>query len=64
LKERKFMSKIDSTFGEGGGQITPAELKGFGDEIEIGTAESITLLLQCLIPVALFADEPQKQTKD
>lgn len=37
-------------------QFTPGELKGFEGEIDIGTAGSITLLLQCLIPVALFAD--------
>lgn len=37
-------------------QFTPAELKGFEGEITIGTAGSITLLLQCLVPVALFAD--------
>ncbi|KAF5427313.1 RNA 3'-terminal phosphate cyclase (ATP) [Candidatus Methanophagaceae archaeon] len=36
--------------------IIPAELKGFEGEINIGTAGSITLLLQCLIPVALFAE--------
>jgi RNA 3'-terminal phosphate cyclase (ATP) len=35
-------------------------LKGFEGEIDIGTAGSITLLLQCLIPVALFADEPTR----
>ena len=37
-------------------QFTPGELKGFEGEIDIGTAGSITLLLQCLVPVALFAD--------
>lgn len=37
-------------------QFSPAALKGFEGEIDIGTAGSITLLLQCLIPVALFAD--------
>jgi len=31
-------------------QFSPAELKGFEGEIDIGTAGSITLLLQCLIP--------------
>jgi len=36
--------------------FTPGALKGFEGEIDIGTAGSITLLLQCLIPVALFAD--------
>ena len=38
----------------------PAALKGFEGEIDIGTAGSITLLLQCLIPVALFADRETK----
>ena len=37
-------------------QFSPGTLKGFEGEIDIGTAGSITLLLQCLIPVALFAD--------
>jgi len=37
-------------------KFSPAELKGFDGEIDIGTAGSITLLLQALIPVALFAD--------
>ncbi len=37
-------------------QFSPAALKGFEGEIDIGTAGSITLLLQCLIPVALFAN--------
>jgi RNA 3'-terminal phosphate cyclase (ATP) len=37
-------------------QFSPATLKGFEGEIDIGTAGSITLLLQCLIPVALFAN--------
>ncbi|MGB2841428.1 MAG: RNA 3'-terminal phosphate cyclase [Halobacteriota archaeon] len=41
-------------------KFAPAALKGFEGEIDIGTAGSITLLLQCLIPVALFADEPMK----
>jgi RNA 3'-terminal phosphate cyclase (ATP) len=36
--------------------FSPETLKGFEGEIDIGTAGSITLLLQCLIPVALFAD--------
>jgi RNA 3'-terminal phosphate cyclase (ATP) len=36
--------------------FTPGELRGFEGDIDIGTAGSITLLLQCLIPVALFAD--------
>lgn len=37
-------------------KFSPAELKGFVGEIDIGTAGSIALLLQALIPVALFAD--------
>ena len=37
-------------------KFSPAELKGFVGEIDIGTAGSVTLLLQALIPVALFAD--------
>ncbi|MGC9443917.1 MAG: RNA 3'-terminal phosphate cyclase [Candidatus Methanospirareceae archaeon] len=36
--------------------FTPGPLKGFAGTIDIGTAGSITLLLQCLIPVALCAD--------
>mgnify|MGYP001120650016 CR=1 FL=1 len=41
-------------------QFSPAKLKGLEGEIDIGTAGSITLLLQCLIPVALFADRDTK----
>jgi RNA 3'-terminal phosphate cyclase (ATP) len=41
-------------------KFAPGALKGFEDEIDIGTAGSITLLLQCLIPVALFADKPTR----
>ena len=41
-------------------KFSPAELKGFEGEIDIGTAGSITLLLQCFIPVALFADNETK----
>lgn len=41
-------------------KFAPAALKGFEGEIDIGTAGSITLLLQCLIPVALFADGETK----
>ena len=41
-------------------QISPGTLKGFEGEIDIGTAGSITLLLQCFIPVALFADSETK----
>ncbi len=37
-------------------KFLPAKLEGFNGEIDIGTAGSITLLLQCLIPVALFAN--------
>ncbi|HDS45623.1 MAG TPA: RNA 3'-terminal phosphate cyclase [Methanomicrobia archaeon] len=36
--------------------FAPGPLKGFEGTIDIGTAGSITLLLQCLIPVTLFAD--------
>ncbi len=41
-------------------KFSPGALKGFEGEIDIGTAGSITLLLQCLIPVALFADSETK----
>jgi len=41
-------------------KFSPGTLKGFEGEIDIGTAGSITLLLQCLIPVALFADNETK----
>ena len=41
-------------------QFSPGTLKGFEGEIDIGTAGSITLLLQCFIPVALFADTETK----
>ena len=41
-------------------QFSPGTLKGFEGGIDIGTAGSITLLLQCLIPVALFADTETK----
>ena len=41
-------------------KFAPGALKGFEGEIDIGTAGSITLLLQCLIPVALFADSETK----
>ncbi len=37
-------------------KFSPGALNGFEGEIDIGTAGSITLLLQCLIPVAVFAD--------
>ncbi|MHC1566259.1 MAG: RNA 3'-terminal phosphate cyclase [Candidatus Syntropharchaeia archaeon] len=35
----------------------PKEIRGGNLKVNIGTAGSITLLLQCLIPVALFAPE-------
>lgn len=38
-------------------EFLPSRVEGGRLEINIGTAGSITLLLQCLIPVALFADE-------
>jgi RNA 3'-terminal phosphate cyclase (ATP) len=38
--------------------FAPGPLNGFEGAIDIGTAGSITLLLQCLIPVALCADRP------
>ena len=41
-------------------KFSPGALNGFEGEIDIGTAGSITLLLQCLIPVALFADSETK----
>jgi RNA 3'-terminal phosphate cyclase (ATP) len=41
-------------------KFSPGPLKGFEGEIDIGTAGSISLLLQCLIPVALFADRTTK----
>ena len=41
-------------------KFAPGALNGFEGEIDIGTAGSITLLLQCLIPVALFADSETK----
>jgi RNA 3'-terminal phosphate cyclase (ATP) len=40
--------------------FTPGTLKGFEGAIDIGTAGSITLLLQCLVPAALFADRTTK----
>jgi len=40
--------------------FTPGKLTGFEGTIDIGTAGSITLLLQCLIPAALFADRTTK----
>ena len=41
-------------------KFAPGALNGFEGEIDIGTAGSITLLLQCLIPVAVFADSETK----
>jgi len=41
-------------------KFSPGALNGFEGEIDIGTAGSITLLLQCLIPVAVFADSETK----
>jgi len=41
-------------------KFSPTTLRGFEGEINIGTAGSITLLLQCLVPVALFADSETK----
>jgi len=40
--------------------FTPGKLTGFEGAIDIGTAGSITLLLQCLVPAALFADRTTK----
>lgn len=36
----------------------PGEIKGGRHEIDIGTAGSITLLLECLLPALVFADSP------
>ncbi|HJH27326.1 MAG TPA: RNA 3'-phosphate cyclase [Methanophagales archaeon] len=41
-------------------KFAPGVLNGFEGDIDIGTAGSITLLLQCLIPVAVFADSETK----
>ncbi|HIH40393.1 MAG TPA: RNA 3'-terminal phosphate cyclase [Halobacteria archaeon] len=38
-------------------RFSPKKIKGIDDKINIGTAGSITLLLQCIIPIALFADD-------
>lgn len=40
----------------------PAKIKGGTYNIDIGTAGSITLLLQCLMPVAMHAPSPVKLT--
>jgi len=41
-------------------KFVPQSRKALRTEIDIGTAGSITLLLQCIIPVALFADGETK----
>ncbi|MDD2756713.1 MAG: RNA 3'-terminal phosphate cyclase, partial [Methanothrix sp.] len=38
--------------------FTPGKIRGGRHRIEIGTAGSVTLLMQCLLPALLFADEP------
>ncbi|MDD4652006.1 MAG: RNA 3'-terminal phosphate cyclase [Methanothrix sp.] len=38
--------------------FTPGEIRGGRYRIEIGTAGSVTLLMQCLMPALLCADEP------
>lgn len=45
---------------EGSSEITftPGEIQGGRYRIEIGTAGSVTLLMQCLMPALLYADEP------
>ncbi|HPJ30340.1 MAG TPA: RNA 3'-terminal phosphate cyclase [Methanothrix sp.] len=40
----------------------PGEVKGGKFEIDIGTAGSITLLIQCLLPALVFADGPSTLT--
>jgi RNA 3'-terminal phosphate cyclase (ATP) len=40
----------------------PAKIKGGSYDIDIGTAGSITLLLQCLMPAAMHAPSPVKLT--
>jgi RNA 3'-terminal phosphate cyclase (ATP) len=40
----------------------PAKIKGGSYDIDIGTAGSITLLLQCLMPAAMHATSPVKLT--
>lgn len=40
----------------------PAKIKGGAYDIDIGTAGSITLLLQCLMPAAMHAPSPVKLT--
>jgi RNA 3'-terminal phosphate cyclase (ATP) len=38
--------------------FTPGKIRGGRHRIEIGTAGSVTLLMQCLLPALLCADEP------
>jgi RNA 3'-terminal phosphate cyclase (ATP) len=38
--------------------FTPGEIRGGRHRVEIGTAGSVTLLMQCLLPVLLRADAP------
>lgn len=38
-------------------KFSPKKVKGIDGKIDIGTAGSITLLLQCIIPIALFAED-------
>jgi RNA 3'-terminal phosphate cyclase (ATP) len=38
--------------------FTPGKIRGGSHRIEIGTAGSVTLLMQCLLPALLFADGP------
>lgn len=40
----------------------PGEIQGGEREIDIGTAGSITLLMQCLLPALVFADSPTTLT--
>ena len=40
----------------------PGEIRGGRREIDIGTAGSITLLLECLLPALVFADSPSTLT--
>jgi RNA 3'-terminal phosphate cyclase (ATP) len=44
----------------GSSEITfaPGKIQGGSYRIEIGTAGSVTLLMQCLLPALLYADEP------
>jgi RNA 3'-phosphate cyclase len=39
-------------------EFTPGTIKGGEYSVDIGTAGSISLLLQCLTPIAMFADSP------